>query len=133
LDNINIFLANEKARFNTKIGTSSHPPPMVDEWKKLDYWDSIEAILLFNPLPGKCVEQCLCDISRLLEDIVADARKVPTIIEDGDTDNKTQLNARQQQRIVMHGLYLRKAYENEIQCMNAWTWKECCEEAIKSI
>jgi hypothetical protein len=74
-DDIDIFLANEKARYNTEIGTSSHPPPMADEWKKLDYWDSGEAILLFNPLPGKSVKQCLCDRGRLLEDIVTDARR----------------------------------------------------------
>ncbi len=34
-DDIDIFLANEKARYNTEIGTSSHPPPMANEWKKL--------------------------------------------------------------------------------------------------
>jgi hypothetical protein len=29
--------------------------------------------------------------------------------------------------------YLRKAYKIAVQCMNAWTWKECCAEAIKSL
>ena len=73
-DDIDIVLANEKGRYNIEIGTSSHPPPMADEWKKLDYWDSGEAI-------RKSVKQCLCDRGRLLEDIVADARKVQTIIK----------------------------------------------------
>jgi hypothetical protein len=107
-------------------------PQMAEEWRKLDYWDSGEAILLFNPIPGKSVKQCLCDRERLLQDIIDDVRKVTTVNEDGDAD-KTPLNARQQQRLVTQCLYLPKAYENAIQYMNAWTWHKCCEEAIESI
>jgi hypothetical protein len=72
------------------------PPPMEEEWRKLDYWDSGEAILLFRPIPGKSVKQCLCDRERLLQDIIDDVRKVPSIIKNGDTDS-TPLTARQQQ------------------------------------
>jgi hypothetical protein len=133
-DDVNIFLADKKSTHNTTIctGTSRPPPQMAEEWRKLDYWDSGEAILLFNPIPGKSVKQCLCDRERLLQDIIDDARKVTTVIKDGDAD-KTPLNARHQQRIVAQCLYLRKAYENAIQHMNAWTWHKCCEEAIESI
>jgi hypothetical protein len=66
----------------------------------------------------------------LLQDIIDDARKVTTVIEDGDAD-KTPLNARQQQQIVTQCPYLPKAYKNAIQYMNAWTWYKCCEEAIE--
>jgi hypothetical protein len=132
LDDVDIFLANEKSKYNTTVCTNCDPPRMTEEWRKLDYWDSGEAILLFNPTPGKSVKQCLCDRDRLLQDVIQDASKVESIIENGETD-ETPLNARQQQRIVSQCLYLRKAYEIAIQCMNAWTWKECCAEAIKSI
>jgi hypothetical protein len=42
-------------------------------WRELDNWDSCEAILLFYPIPGKSVKQCLCDKDRLLQDIIEDA------------------------------------------------------------
>ena len=91
-DDVDIFLADKISTHNTTICTNCHPPTqMAEEWRKLDYWDSGEAILLFNPLPGKSVKQCLCDRDRLLQDIIEDARKVPTIIKNGDTD-KTPLN-----------------------------------------
>jgi hypothetical protein len=58
LDDIDIFLANEKSRHNTAICMdSNHPPRMAQEWRELDYWDSGEAIKLFNPTPGKSVKQ----------------------------------------------------------------------------
>jgi hypothetical protein len=133
-DDVDIFLADKRSTHNTTICTSmSRPPPqMAEEWRKLDYWDSGEAVLLFNPIPGKSVKQCLCERERLLQDIIDDVRKVTTVNEDGDAD-KTPLNARQQQRLVTQCLYLPKAYENAIQYMNAWTWHKCCEEAIESI
>ena len=133
IDEVDIFLANKIALHNTTTCMNNNPPPqMAEEWRKLDYWDSGEAILLFNPIPGKSVNQCLCDRERLLQDIIEDARKTPTITENGDSD-KSPLDARQQQRIVTQCLYLRKAYENAIQYMNAWTWHKCCEEAVQSI
>jgi hypothetical protein len=62
LDDIDIFLANEKSRHNTTICMNhNHPPRMAQEWRELDYWDSGEAIKLFNPTPGKSVKECLCD------------------------------------------------------------------------
>jgi hypothetical protein len=47
LDDVDIFLANEKSAYNTRI---HHPPTtkMAEEWTELDYWDSGEAIKLFN-------------------------------------------------------------------------------------
>jgi hypothetical protein len=60
LDDVNIFLANKKSRHNTTICMNhNHPPRMAQEWRELDYWDSGEAIKLFNPAPGKLVKQCL--------------------------------------------------------------------------
>jgi hypothetical protein len=56
---------------------------------------------------------------------------VETILEGCDDDNTTKLTAKQERHIVTQCLYLRKAYEIAVQCMNAWTWKECCAEAIK--
>jgi hypothetical protein len=121
-DNVDIFLQDKLSNYNTTICTNRHrPTQMAEEWRKLDYWDSGEAMLLFNPIPGKSVKQCLCDRDRLLQDIIEDARKVPTIIENGDAD-KTPLNSRQQQQIVTQCLYLRMAFKNAIQYMNAWTW-----------
>jgi hypothetical protein len=106
---------------------------MAEEWRKIENWDFGEVILLFTPIPGKSVKQCLCDRDRLLQDIIEDGRKFPTMIENGDTD-KTPLNARQQQRIgSQQCLYLWKAYENANKYMNAWTWHNFCEEAIESI
>jgi hypothetical protein len=51
---------------------------------------------LFNLIPGKSIEQCLCDGEILLQDIIDDARKVPRIIENGDVD-RTPFTARKQQ------------------------------------
>jgi hypothetical protein len=132
LDDIDIFLANEKSRHNTTICMNRNPPQMEEEWIKCDYWDSGEAILLFNPPPGKSVKQCLCDRDKLLQDVIEDADKVETIIEDWLTGNSAKLlTTKQERRIVTQCLYLRKAYEIAVQRMNAWTWKECCVEAIK--
>jgi hypothetical protein len=47
---------------------------------------------------------------------------VETIMEGCDDDNTTKLTAKQERRIVTQCLYLRKAYEIAVQCMNAWTW-----------
>jgi hypothetical protein len=68
-----------------------------------------------------------------LENIIEDADKVEMIIEDWNNDRTTQLTAGQERKIVTQCLYLRKAYEIAAQCMNSWTWKECCTEAIKSL
>jgi hypothetical protein len=111
----------------------NHPPRMALEWRELDYWDSGEAIKLFNPILGKSVKQCLCDRVVLLQNIIEDADKVETIIEDWNDDSATQLTAKQERRIVTRCLYLRKAYEIAVQFMNLWTWKECCAVAIKSL
>jgi hypothetical protein len=54
-------------------------------------------------------------------------------MEGCNDDNTTKLTAKQERRIVTQCLYLRKAYKIAVQCMNAWTWKECCAEAIKSL
>jgi hypothetical protein len=130
LDDADIFLANEKSAYNTRI---RHPPvtKMAEEWTELDYWDSGEAIMLFNPTLGKSVKQCLCDRDQLLQNIIEDAGMVETILEGCDDNNTTKLTAKQERRIVTQCLYLWKAYEIAVQCMNAWTWKECCAEAIK--
>ncbi len=53
IDEVDIFLANKTALHNTTTCMNNNPPPqMAEEWRKLDYWDSGEAILLFNPIPG---------------------------------------------------------------------------------
>jgi hypothetical protein len=67
----------------------------------------------------------------MLHNIIEDAEKVETIIKEWNSDQ--QLTARQERGIVTQCLYLWKAYKILIQCMNAWTWKECCTEAIKSL
>ena len=52
-DDVDIFLANKISTHNTTIRTNDIPPPqMVEEWRKLRSWDSGEAILLFDPIPG---------------------------------------------------------------------------------
>jgi hypothetical protein len=62
--------------------------------EKLYYQDLGEPILLFNPIPGKSVKQWyLCDKDRLLQDIIEDTRKVPTIIKNGDIDKTPLKNA----------------------------------------
>jgi hypothetical protein len=109
-----------------------NPPQMAEEWRKSDYWDSVEAINLFNPRPSKSVEQCLCDRENMLQDIIEDANKVELINKDWVFNSTTALlTAKQECCIVTHCLYLRKTYEIAVQCMNDWTWKECCAEAIK--
>jgi hypothetical protein len=55
---------------------------MAEEWREVEYWDSGESIKLFNPTLGKSVKQCLCDRDKLLQNIIEDADKVETIIED---------------------------------------------------
>jgi hypothetical protein len=105
---------------------------MEEEWIKCDYWDSGEAIHLFNPAPDKLVKQCLCDRYKLLQDRIEDTNKVETIIKDWLTDNNATLyTAKQEAHIVKQCLYLQKAYAIAVQWMNAWSWKECCAEAIK--
>jgi hypothetical protein len=97
LDDVDIFLANEKSAYNTRI---RHPPitTMAEEWTELDYWDSGEAIKLFNPTLGKSVKQCLCDRDQLLQNIIEDANMVETIMEGCDDDNTTKLTAKQERR-----------------------------------
>jgi hypothetical protein len=52
-DDVDIFLANKISTHNTTICTNDNPPPQrAEEWRKLDDWDSGEAILLFNSIPG---------------------------------------------------------------------------------
>ena len=51
-DDVDIFLANKISTHNTTICTNDIPPPqMAEEWRKLRFWDSGEAILLFDPIP----------------------------------------------------------------------------------
>jgi hypothetical protein len=135
LDDANIFLANERSANNTTLCRIRHPPTtkMAKKRTELDYWDSGEAIKLFNPTLGKSIKQCLCDRDQLLQNIIEDADMVETIMEGCNDDNTTKLTAKQERRIVTQCLYLRKAYKIAVQCMNAWTWKECCAEAIKSL
>jgi hypothetical protein len=82
LDDVDIFLANEKSTHNIIVRTNCNPPQMGQEWRELDYWDSGEAIKLFNLTPGKSVKQCLCDRDKLLQNIIEDADKVETIIKE---------------------------------------------------
>ena len=133
LDDVDIFLANKNSTINTTLCTTNRHPPtqMAEEWRELDYWDSGEAIKLFNPTLGKSVKHR--DRDKLLQNIIKDADKVETIIEDWNNDGTTKLTSKQERRLVTQCLYLRKAYEIAVQCMNAWTWKECCAEAIKSL
>jgi hypothetical protein len=45
-DDVDIFLANKISTHNTTICTNRHHPTQIaEEWRKLDYWDSGEAIL----------------------------------------------------------------------------------------
>ena len=113
LDDVDIFLANEKSKHSTtKICMDGRPPQMTQEWRELGYWDSSEAIKRFNPMPGVSVKQCLCDRDKLLQDVIEDANKLETIIEDWVTDNNaTLLTAKQERQIVTQCFYLRKAYE----------------------
>ncbi len=135
MDDVDIFLANKNSTINTTLCmTNPHPPTqMAEEWRELDYWDSGEAIKLFNPTLGKSVKQCLCNRDKLLQNIIEDADKVEMIIEDWNNDGTTKLTSKQEHRLVTQCLYLRKAYKIAVQCMNGWNWKECCAEAIKSL
>jgi hypothetical protein len=56
LGDVDIFLANKKSAYNTRI---RHAPTtkVAEEWTELDYWDSGEAIKLFNPTLGKSVKK----------------------------------------------------------------------------
>jgi hypothetical protein len=56
LDDVDIFLANEKSTHNTTVYMDCNPPQMGQEWRELDYWHYGEAIKLFNPTPGKSVK-----------------------------------------------------------------------------
>jgi hypothetical protein len=69
LDDVDIFLANKNSIINTTLCTTNRHPPtqMAEEWRELDYWDSGEAIKLFNPTLGKLVKQCLCDRDNLVQ------------------------------------------------------------------
>jgi hypothetical protein len=53
LDNMDIFLANEQSTHNTTVSMNCNPPHIGQEWRELDYWDSGEAIKLFNPRPNR--------------------------------------------------------------------------------
>jgi hypothetical protein len=101
LDDVDIFLANKKSVHNTTLCINHHPPTqMTEECRELDYWDSGEAIKLFNPTLGKSVKQCLCDRDKLLQKIIEDDDKVETIIKDWNNDRTAQFTARQERRIV---------------------------------
>jgi hypothetical protein len=103
---------------------------MGQAWRELDYRDYGETIKLFNLAPGKLVKECLCDRGNLLQNNIEDADKVETKIEEWNKDQ--QLTARQERGIVTQCLFLWKSYKIAVQCMNAWTWKECWAERIKS-
>jgi hypothetical protein len=119
LDDVVIFLANVKSKHNTTVCRNYNCPQIGQEWRELDYWDSGEAITLFNPARGKSVKQCLSDQGKLLKDKIEDADKVERIIK--ELNNGQQFTARQERRIVTQCLYLWKAYKIAVQCMNAWT------------
>jgi hypothetical protein len=59
-----IFLANKNSTISTTLCTTNRHPPtqMAEEWREVDYWDSGEAIKLFNPTLGKSLKQCCGNI-----------------------------------------------------------------------
>ena len=71
------------------------PPEMPTTYSNNSKWNKLckvdekllpiyekKSIKLFNPTLGKSVKQCLCDRDKLLQNIIEDADKVETIIED---------------------------------------------------
>jgi hypothetical protein len=71
LDDIDIFLDNEKAKHKTTICMNLNPPQMEEEWIKCDYWDSGDIFsILHQASQSNCVSvteaSCCRTLSKML-------------------------------------------------------------------
>ena len=95
------------------------------------YWNSSNAILLFNPIAGESVISCLIRREELLRGATFDDDILLSLLSDIKDTN--ELTSKQKENIRNQCLYLRKSYELAIQHMNKLTWKECCKLAIDEL
>ena len=95
------------------------------------YWNSSNAILLFNPIAGESVVSCLIRREELLRGATFDDDILLSLVSDIKDIN--ELTSKQKENIRNQCLYLRKSYELAIQHMNKLTWKECCKLAIDEL
>jgi len=102
---------------------------MKGDDSKFGYWTSEEARLLFNPMPGESVIDCLHRRMQLLLDATTNDVVLLSIIS--GIDNLNELTTKQKENIRMQSLYLRNSYDNALSSMNQRTWAQCTSFAIE--
>ena len=95
------------------------------------YWNMFNVILLFNPIAGESMIDCLVRREESMRGGTFDDNILLTLVSDVEDIN--ELSSKQKKNIRNQYLYLRKSYELVIQHMNKPTWKECCKLAIDEI
>ena len=98
---------------------------------RVSYFDSTDACLLFNPMPGESVLQCLSRRVEMLKAASFDDSLLEEMVE--GIDSLSELTAKQKERLRMQCLCLKQAHESAVQFMNDIKWKACCQHAVEEI
>ena len=120
----NISISLTKSR--TLIESDSH----LTSCKTL-YWDSPEANKLFNPNMDETVTSCLAKRFETLGEASYDDDILLQLLH--DVKDTTILSNNQKNTLRHQCLYLKKAYEIALQCMNTITWQDCATKAIEML
>lgn len=99
--------------------------------QRSNYFESPEAIFLFNPMPGETVLGCLVRRSKLLTSASVDDNSLIDLIN--YVTSISDLNSKQKESLRLQCIVLRETYAVAVQKMNMKTWKQCCEQAIDEV
>ena len=99
--------------------------------QRANYFESPEAILLFNPMPGETVLECLSRRIELLKTASFDDSCLEQIV--ASINSLSDLTIKQREILRMQCLCLKQAYESAIQFMNNKTWHDCCQLAVEEV
>ena len=117
--------ANKTEKFKRQKVTNIVAP------QRANYFESPEAILLFNPMPGETVLGCLARRSELLTSASVDNNCLIDLVN--DVTSISDLTSKQKESLRLQCIVLRQAYAVAVQNMNMKTWKQCCEQAIDEV
>ena len=127
IDEVDVYLDSLAYKANTVALSKNRV--MKDDDSKFGYWTSVEARLLFNPMSGESVINCLHRRMQLLLDATTNDVVLLSIIS--GIDNLNELTTKQKENIRMQSLYLRNSYDNALSSMNQRTWAQCNSFAIE--
>ena len=99
--------------------------------EKINYFESPEARLLFNPIPEETVLECIERRIELLSDASLDDDVLIKLV--ANVDSNSFLTSKQREKLRTQCIYLKEVYEIAVNHMNNITWKECCAKSIDQV